>query len=169
MSAPKQDKGAVSTADRLEHYEAEAEKEISALSEQIAALKALLKPNADIDDEEQLSLGLQIDKLRRERDDAFDRWLKLSKQVREYYKSVASEKREGEKLLRADVEEYFQQFSASLDLAIESYIISLSQDACRAESPAQFYQIHAENLRSCKAAQIESAVRDGKLPKWALA
>ncbi len=166
MATPLQDKGAIGTADRLEHYEAEAEREISQIGESIAALKAMLKPNAPIDDEEQLSLGLQIDKLRRERDDAFDRWLKLSKQVREYYKSVASDKREGEKIPRAEVEHILTQVWRFQRIGRETFIVSIAQDAVRCKDEQDFYTKYADGIRDCEREKLKSAIENEKFPEW---
>jgi len=159
------DKGAPAAAGRLEIHEAAAEQKVNAIGEQIEALRELVQPNSP--DEEKKALNAQILDLERQHLAAYKLWFELSKQVRDYYKTVDSSKREGEKIPRSDVEEFFQQFNISIDLAIESYIISLSQDATRAESPEAFYLMHADNLRSCKVAAIQRAIQDKKLPSWA--
>ncbi len=164
---PKNEQGAANTAKRLESHEADAEAQIVRLKDEIARYQ-IEHDKLDGAEDRQGPIRSKLAALRSELNDAYDLWFRLSKQVREYDKSVSSERREGEKILRSEVEEFFQQYDLSLRLAIESYIIALSQDACRAESPDQFYQAHAGNLRSCVRAAIDSAVKDGKLPKWAM-
>lgn len=156
--------GAPANAKLLEKHAADAELEVNRVKEQLAALRELVQPNGE--KEAQATLSAQISKLQSDLEGAYDLWFKLSKQVREYDKAVDTSRREGEKVPRSDVEEFFQQYDLSLRLAIESYIISLSQDATRAESPEQFYQAHAGNLRSCVRAAIDGAIKDGKLPGW---
>lgn len=162
----KAETGAPANALLLEKHAADAELEIVRIKDQLSALRELVQPNGDT--ETQKSLGDQISKLQRDLEGAYDLWFKLSKQVREYDRAVDMSRREGEKIPRADVEEFFKQYDLSLTLALEGYIISLSQDACRVESPQEFYQAHADNLRACKTAQMEAAIRDSKLPKWAM-
>lgn len=160
------DKGAPAAQGRLESHEADAEREIVRIKAEIARLTERI-PQLDGSDEAQRKANNDLAILRTDLNDAYDLWFKLSKQVREYDRAVDISRREGEKIPRADVEEFFQQFNLSIDLALESYIISLSQDATRAESPEAFYLMHADNLRSCKTAAIQRAIQDDKLPKWA--
>ena len=168
MTKPaKSDKGAVATASRLEEHEREAERLFSELTAKIPQLWADYNA-ADGNEAEQKRIAGQIESIQKQADTQFKRWMDLSKQVREFYKSVAEEKRDGEKVSRIDAEEFFKQFRISLKMGIESYVISLSQDACRVDSPEAFYQAHADNLRACLAAALGEAERDGKLPNWAI-
>lgn len=162
----KPDKGAPAAQGRLEAHEADAEREITRIKGEIAKLTERI-PQLDGADKELTETQDKVTKLRTDLNEAYDLWFKLSKQVREYDRAVDTSRREGEKIPRADVEEFFQQYNISIDLAIESYIISLSQDATRAESPEAFYQMHADNLRSCKVAATQKAIQDKKLPAWA--
>lgn len=158
--------GAPANALLLESHAADAEREVVRIKGDIAKLAERI-PQLDGSDELQRKANQELLALREGLNEAYDLWFKLSKQVREYDKAVDTSRREGEKVPRADVEEFFQQFNISIDLAIESYIISLSQDATRAESPEAFYLMHADNLRSCKVAAIQRAIQDKKLPGWA--
>lgn len=162
--ALKQETGAPAALRRLEEHELRCAQEVDRLKAEKSRLLAMQEPKGDdairthrqrIQDSV-LNLG-----------DAQDDWNKALKSLREFDKAVAPEKREGEKIPVAEASEFFRQFDLSIILAIESYIITQGQDAARCESPEQFYQIHAENIRSCRVAAIEKAQQDGKLPKWA--
>jgi vacuolar-type H+-ATPase subunit I/STV1 len=159
--------GAPANAKLLETHAADAERNVVRIKDEIEKQTGMLA-QADGSDEQTRRIQNTLASLREHSNDAYELWFKLSKQVREYDKAVDTSRREGEKIPRADVEEFFRQFDLSIVLAIESYIISLSQDATRAESPEQFYQAHADNIRSCRVAAIEKAQQDNKLPKWAL-
>ncbi len=166
MATKPKSTGAPANALLLETHAADAEREVVRVKEQLAALRGLIQPNGN--KEEQASLNDQISKLQRDLESSYDLWFKLSKQVREYDRSVSESRREGEVIPRDTVQEFFAQLILSYNLAIESYIISLAQDATRSESPEAFYQMHADNLRSCVTAALEKAEKDGKLPKWAV-
>lgn len=160
------DTGAPANAKLLEQHASEAEREVVRIKGEITKLVERI-PQLDGNDEALRRAQVELSTAKDGLTDAYELWFKLSKQVREYDKAVDTSRREGDKVPRADVEEFFQQFNLSIDLAIESYIISLSQDATRAEAPEQFYQMHADNLRSCKQAAIDRAIQDKKLPSWA--
>lgn len=160
----KQETGAPAALRRLEEHELRCAQECDKLKAERDRLRAMQEPEGD---EALRNHHNAIQNAISNLADAQDDWNTSLKSLREFDKAVAPEKREGEKLLRADVEEFMQQVYISIDLAIESYIISLSQDATRAESPEGFYQAHADNLRSCKVAAIEKAIQDKKLPTWA--
>lgn len=161
----KQETGAPAALRRLEEHELRCAREVDSLKVELARLRAMQAPDGDDALRNHLNaIQFAVSNLSEAQDD----WNKALKSLREFDKAVAPEKREGEKLLRSDVEEFFRQFDLSIALAIESYIISLSQDATRAESPEQFYQAHADNIRSCRIAAIEKAQQDGKMPKWAI-
>lgn len=165
MPKPNNERGAANTAKRLEEHEAEAERLFSELTAKIPTLWSDYNA-ADGNDDKQKAIAHQIESIQKQADTQFKRWMDLSKQVREFYKSVAEEKRDGEKMLRSDVEEYWKQFMLSIDLAIQSHGITIAQEACRAESPAEFLRANEESWASCKRAQLDAAVRDGKLPSW---
>lgn len=158
--------GAPANAKKLEQHASEAEQQVVRTRTEIQDLLADL-PKHDGSDEKQKKIRESIDSLYNRLGKEYDLWLDLSKQVVAYDKAVSETRRDGAKILQTDAEEFFQQYDLSLRLAIESYIISLSQDATRAESPEQFYQAHAGNLRSCVRAAIDGAIKDNKLPGWA--
>lgn len=160
----KQETGAPAALRRLEEHELKCSQECVRLESERNRLRGMIEPEGD---EAVRNHHNAIQNAVSNLADAQDDWSKALKNLREFDRAVAPEKREGEKLLRADVEEFMQQVYISIDLGIESYIISLSQDATRAESPEAFYQAHADNLRSCKVAAIEKAIQDKKLPTWA--
>lgn len=161
----KSETGAPAALRRLEDHELRCSKECDRLEAERDRLRAMQAPQGDeAIRNHQNAIQNSISNLA----DAQGDWNKALKSLREFDKAVAPEKREGEKISRDEAEEFFRQFHLSITLGIESYIISLSQDATRAESPEQFYQAHADNLRSCVESAIEKANKDGKLPKWAL-
>lgn len=157
--------GAPAALRRLEDHELRCAQEVDRLKAEKTRLLAIQEPVGD----DALRIHRQrIQDSINNLSDSQDDWNKALKSLREFDKAVAPEKREGAKISVDDATEFFQQYDLSIVLGIESYIISLSQDATRAESPEQFYQMHADNLRSCRVAAIDKANKDGKLPKWAL-
>lgn len=158
--------GAPDSAKRLEAAEAQAAAKRERLEEELDKLELELK-QADGDTEREKEIDEKITRVVKSLLAQTKMWIELAKQVNSFYKTVDESKRDGEKILRADVEEFFSQFLLSIKLAIESYIISLSQDATRCESPQEFYQAHDGALRSCMSAAIQQAISDGKLPNWA--
>lgn len=160
----KQETGAPAALRRLEDHELRCAQECDKLKAERDRLRAMQEPEGD---EAMRNHQNAIQNAVSNLADAQEDWNKALKSLREFDKAVSPEKREGEKIMRANVEEFMQQVYISIDLAMESYIISLSQDATRAESPEQFYQMHADNIRSCKVAAIEKAIQDKKLPSWA--
>lgn len=159
--------GAPANAAKLDQHAKDSEEEVMRVKAEIASLVASL-PQLDGDPERTRHANDQIQARRKDLNDAYDLWFKLSKQALDHDQKVALDRREGEKIARSEAEEFFKQFRLSIKLAIEKYIISLSQDATRAESPEQFYQAHADNIRTAMTSEIENAQKDGKLPKWAL-
>lgn len=162
---PKQDKGAVHTAERLEHHEVEAERLFVELSAKIPKLWEEYNA-ADGDDDRQKSLAHQIETIQKQADDAFDRWLKLSKQVRDYYKSVAADKREGEKIARADVEMILTQAWRFQRIGRETFIVSIAQDAVRCKDEQDFYTKYAEGIRDCEMGKLREAIANEKFPDF---
>jgi hypothetical protein len=160
----KNDTGAPSTLKRLEAHEAGAEQQVIRIKDSLAAMRDLLVPNADKETQE--TLKAQIDSLQRELEGAYDLWFKLSKQVREFDKSVKLERREGEKIGVTEAAEIFAQYDLSLELALESYIITIAQAAALCQSPEEFHKAHAETLRSTRLMAIEAAKREGVIPNW---
>lgn len=165
MIAMKSEIGAPAALRRLEEHELKCAQEVDRLKAERDRLRAMQEPDGDEAlRNHQNAIQNAISNLA----DAQDDWNSALKSLREFDKAVAPEKREGEKILRKDVEEFFRQYDLSLKLAIESYIISLSQEASRATSPQEFYQAHSDAIRSCRVTQIEAAIRDKRLPSWAI-
>ena len=97
---------------------------------------------------------------------SFKRWDVARKALMEYDKSVAPEKREGEKILVSECKEIFAQYQLSIDLAIEQTIIADAQSAALCDSPEAFHIAHAGNYRAAKEGAITAAKNDGVLPAW---
>lgn len=164
---PPKTTGAPANAALLESHASDAESEVVKIKAERTRLQALVA-QFDGAPEKQKPYVEALADIPSQLEKAYDLWFKLSKQVLDYDKKVDLSRREGEMVPALEAKEFFAQFHLSITLAIESYIISLSQDATRAESPEQFYQAHADNLRSCMTSAVEKAQKDNKLPKWAL-
>ena len=103
---------------------------------------------------------------RRDYLDALEIWDDATKKLALYDKQIAPEKREGEKILRTEAVEIFSQIRLSLTLGLESYIIRMADLCSQPLTQQEAHRLHAENLRDCFAAQIESAKREGAIPVW---
>ncbi len=97
---------------------------------------------------------------------ALDKWQKVAKILLPFDKGVPKESREGEKILRTEAQEIFAQIRLSLTLGLESYIIRMADLCSQPLTQQEAHRLHAENLRDCFAAQIESAKREGAIPVW---
>jgi len=162
--ATRSETGAPAALRRLEEHELRCAQEVDRRKVELTRLRAMQEPEGDeaLRNHRQ-AIQNEVGNLSEAQDD----WNKALKSLREFDKAVAPEKREGEKIPVSEAAEFFRQYDLSIKLGIESYVISMSQDATRAESPEQFYQAHADNIRSCRVAAIERAQKDGKLPAWA--
>lgn len=161
----KSDKGAAATASRLEQHERDAESEINRIKSALEALRNE-PPKFDGDDEKQKSLGIQISGLLRELESAYDLWFKLSKQVRDYYKAVDSSQREGEKILRADVERMLTNIWRFQRMGRETFIVAIAQDALRCKDEADFYSKYADGIRDNETEKIRAGIENEKFPEW---
>ncbi len=155
--------GAPANLRRMEIHEEDAEREVNALKERLRAVQELIEPNGD--DEKQKPLREQCASIRMQLDAAYDLWFKLSKQVRDFDKSVKEERRDGEKALVSEVKEWFIQFRLSLGIARENYIIGMAQQS---GDPMKFVKAHAELIRSTEDAAILSAISEGVIPRWVI-
>lgn len=162
----KKETGAPANAKLLEQHAADAEQQVTRTRTTISDIIAEL-PKHDGNDVKQQTMRDELNTLHARLIKEYDLWIKLSKQVLDFDKAVSEQRRDGEKVSRIDVEEYFRQFMLSLDLAIESHAITIAQEACRAESPTEFLRATHEGWLACKQAQIDAAIRDGRLPEWA--
>jgi hypothetical protein len=93
-------------------------------------------------------------------------WDEALKRLAMFDKGVKEERREGEKMDVQDAKEYFKQYNLTIDLALEAWMISVSQIAPLCKSPEGFYQQSANKLRDAKRGALDAALRDGALPKW---
>lgn len=135
--------------------------------EEIAALlNALEEPPLNASEEQRELWATQKTRLESDLLFAFKRWDVARKALMEYDKSVAVEKREGEKIPIAEAKEIFAQLMLSINLALEQCAISSAQSAALCDSPEKFYKEHAENWRAAKDGAIASALGDGVIPKW---
>lgn len=108
----------------------------------------------------------KMNRCHREYIDALEIWDEATKKLGEYDKRISPERREGEKASVADVKEWFAQLRLSIDLAIEDYIVQISQKAALVTSPEEFHRAHADALRAAKDGAIDASIREEKLPKW---
>ena len=95
-------------------------------------------------------------------------WHDASKKLLEFEKVVPEAKREGEKIAVSDAKEYFRQYELSISIAIETYIVQISQSAALCESAEKFHSLHSDAIRTSVKGAIESAVREGVIPAWIL-
>lgn len=100
--------------------------------------------------------------------EALELWDDSTKKLAVFDKGVRPERREGEKILVVECKEMFAQLFLSLNVALESYIISIAQNAYQCNSAEEFFQMHADNLRATRDTAIESAKRECVLPEWVL-
>jgi len=160
------DKGAPAVAGRLESHEQAAEQKVNALNGQIEAIRELIQPNSS--DEERKSLNVQLSELERQLIVAYKLWFELTAQVRDYYKAVDSSKREGEKILRAEVESLLVQSWRFQRMGRESFIISIAQDAIHCKDEQDFYARYAEQIRECEINALRNGVDHEKFASWCL-
>lgn len=102
----------------------------------------------------------------REYTEVLEIWHDALKKLLAFEKAVPEAKRDGEKILVSDAVEYFRQYSLSISLAIEQYILQQAQSAALCDSPEDFVKAHGENIRAAKQGAIDAALNDGKLPNW---
>ena len=102
----------------------------------------------------------------RDYNEALQMWDDATKKLAVFDKGVKQERREGEKVLVSEAKEIFKQFNLCYRMAIESYIITISQNVFECKSSQEFHGMHAENLRVTVQSAINDAKRDGVLPKW---
>jgi hypothetical protein len=99
-------------------------------------------------------------------DETLGRWDEALKRLNLFDKSVREERRSGETVLVEVAKEVFAQYDLSLALALEAYIVTISQQASLCESPEAFYKAHADTIRATRAGAIEAAKKEGALPAW---
>lgn len=106
----------------------------------------------------------------RDYEESVEEWIDLTKALLGYDSKVSPARREGEKVSVDEAREYFRQYWLSIELAIEAYIVQISQAAALCESPEAFHLAHAENIRSAKDGAIDACFRGDSpvLPKWLL-
>lgn len=144
-----------------------ATQEVAFAKEVLKAEEALLKVEGEFVEGDEVA-ERHVRKAKIDYDEALKRHWQVAKLLLPYDKSVDQSRREGAKIPQAEAEEFAAQLFLTLDLAIESYISSLSQEATRAESPEQFYLAHADCFRAAKESAITQAKEQGAIPKWAL-
>lgn len=159
------DKGAVHTAARLETHEAEAERIFSELTSKLPGLWEEYNA-ADGDGDRQKSLVQQIESVQKQSDVQFKRWMDLSGKVRDFYKSVAEEKRDGEKISRIDVERLLTNAWRFQRIGRESFIISIAQDAIHCRDEQDFHAKYAEAIRECEVNALRNGIEHDKFPEF---
>ena len=157
--------GAPAALVRLEKEELQCYERKEEVAKELAELQ---EPPLNASEEHRELWATQKNRLESDLLFSFKRWDVARKALMEYDKSVAVEKREGEKIPVAEVKEYFAQLLLSIGLAVEQVIIADSQSAALASSPEEFYKARANNYRAAKDGAIQAAINDGVLPKWIL-
>ncbi len=103
---------------------------------------------------------------RRQYLEALETWDDATKKLALFDKQILPEKREGEKLLKADAESFFTSMARHLRVGLEQTIISVSQDAMQCATPEAFYGMAANRFRSTFNESMNTARNEGHLPKW---
>lgn len=158
--------GAPANAKLLEKHAADAELEVNRVKEQLAALRELVQPNGE--KEAQATLSAQISKLQSDLEGAYDLWFKLSKQVREYDKAVSEQRRDGEKISRADVERMLTNAWRFQRIGRENFIVSISQEAIQCKDEMDFYAKFADSIRLCEETGLRQGIENEKFYEWVL-
>lgn len=159
--------GAPANARLLETHAADAEREVVRIKAEIERQTALL-PQADGSDEQTRRITQQLSALREQLNEAYDLWFKLSKQVREYDKAVDASRREGEKISRADVEEYLTQVWRFQRIARQAFIVGICQDAILCRDEQDFHQKYAQLINDTESNGLRQGIENEKFPAFVL-
>jgi len=163
-AAKKNETGAPSALKRLEAHEADAEQRLIELRDRLAVVAEQLRPNAD--KEEQEIVREQVRELERQLMAAYELWFKLTKQVREFDKSIVLERRDGVKIPQAEVENILTQVFRFDRLAFETHVLSIAQDAIRCRDEQDYYAKFSESHRACRETAIDNGIANEKFPEF---
>lgn len=167
MPAKPKSTGAPANALLLETHAADAEREVVRVKEEIVKLAEKL-PQADGDAERTEDLNNQLQSRRKDLNDAYELWFKLSKQVREYDKSVSEQRREGETIARTAVEALLINAWRFQRIGRESFVIGMAQEAMHCADEQSFYAKYAELIRGCEIDSLKAGIENHKFPAWVL-
>lgn len=120
---------------------------------------------AKIVDEDPVSIE-RADRLHRDYFAALELWDDATKKLALFDKGVSAERREGEKIPVSEAREIFAQYELCILQAVESYVISISQQAAICESPEAFHIAHAEAIKTARDSAIKLARSEGVIPAW---
>jgi hypothetical protein len=149
--------GAPAVLRRLEANAAALEKRIDDATSRLDALLAL---GANGVDREAVAL------VQNDLSTAKDEYFKTAKTLLDYDKNVKAERREGEKVLVAEVQEWIQQLVLSLRLAVEQALLSSAQAAALSEEAEGFAGEVGPIVRESFETALGTASREGALPAW---
>lgn len=166
-AALRKDKGAPANALLLEAHAADAESEVMRIKGDIAKLVEKI-PQLDGADELLRKANNELLALRENLNDAYELWFKLSRQVREYDKAVSEQRRDGEKILRTEVERLLTQSWRFQRIGREAFVIGIAQEAMHCIDEKDFYARYAELIRGCESDSIKAGIENDKFPKWVL-
>lgn len=98
---------------------------------------------------------------------ALEIWDDATKKLALFDKTVAPEKREGEKVTKADAEKWLTSFARHARVGFEMMIGAVAQDAMQCATPEDFYRMSAEQFRGSFNEAMNTAERENQLPSWA--
>lgn len=159
--------GAPDSAKRLEAAEAQAAAKRERLEEELDKLELELK-QADGDTEREKEIDEKITRVVKSLLAQTKMWIELAKQVNSFYKTVDESKRDGEKILRADVERILTNAWRFQRLGRESFVIGIAQEAIHSKDEMDFYAKYAELIRGCEIDSLRAGVDNEKFPQWCI-
>lgn len=90
------------------------------------------------------------------------------KSLATFDKGVREDRREGEKVLVADAKEWFAQMKLCWHIALENYLVGMSQRSPTFKAPVDFMKAHGDLIRATEESAIAAAVKEKQLPAWIL-
>lgn len=162
-SATNSDTGAPAALSRLEKDERASYERYEA---ETVKLLAAIKKKAPVDEKQKQARDNEIEKLTKNVELLREAWHDTAKVLNQFQKTVPEEKREGEKIGITEARNIIRQIILSGRLAVDVYILSLSQSAVLCATEQDFHKAHAENIRSAFQGAIEAAKREKAIPDW---
>ncbi len=161
MKTPRavKEKGSAVTLDRLENEEQRLYTELETARDMRDAAQASLR---DGDPASEALLSKYNNALLF----AYEAWMKVSKVLLSFDKGVAPEKREGEKIPKAETERIITMLIRHVRLSIEQAALSFAQDGILCSSETDLYQLSANRFRSQLSESMKTANREEQLPNW---
>lgn len=162
MSKPKGEQGAPAALRAIEEHEVRCREEKEIARDLWKAAQTAL------DEGDEVSLRTES-RCRQDYLHALEIWDDATKKLALFDKTVTPEKREGERIPKAEAESFLTASTRGLRIALEQGLVSISQDAMQCATPEVFYTMAASQIRGAFTESMNTAVRESKLPSWAAA